>query len=286
MAHASEPVATKDGVHVEVVANAGSPAEAQRAVELGAEGIGLLRTEFLFLERDSLPDEDEQYEIYSSILAPYPNGPVVFRTLDVGGDKNVPAISMPDEQNPFLGRRGIRLSLAQPELFRIQIRAILRAAVGHNVKIMFPLVATLQDFELGKEQVDIAKGELNERGVPFNGECELGIMVEVPSAAINAPQLARHADFFSIGTNDLTQYTMAAGRDNPLVSHYFQDDHPAILRLLRLVCREAGDKQVFICGELAGRLDAIPALLNAGIQMLSVAPPLIPSVKQTVRKVE
>ena len=198
MAQAAEPVTTRDGIHVEVVANAGSPAEARRAKELGAEGIGLLRTEFLFLDRETLPDEDEQYEMYREVIEPFDDGPVVIRTLDVGGDKNVPSISMPQEQNPFLGRRGIRLSLSQPEMFRTQLRAILRAAVGHNVKIMFPLVATLGDFEGGRKQVERAKQELTERGVEFNDGCELGIMVEVPSAAVNAAYSSRVTWTFSV----------------------------------------------------------------------------------------
>jgi len=285
MAQAAEPVNTRDGVHVEVVANAGSPAEARRAKELGAEGIGLLRTEFLFLDRETLPDEDEQYEMYREVIEPFDDGPVVVRTLDVGGDKNVPSISMPQEQNPFLGRRGIRLSLSQPEMFRTQLRAILRAAVGHNVKIMFPLVATLGDFEGGRKQVDRAKQELTERGVEFNDGCELGIMVEVPSAAVNAAQLARHVDFFSIGTNDLTQYTLAVDRTNELVADLADPFDPGVLNLISRTidaAHEAG-KWAGMCGEMAGDPRALPLLLGLGLDEFSMAGGRVPKAKAGLR---
>jgi phosphotransferase system enzyme I (PtsI) len=285
MAQAAEPVTTKDGIHVEVVANAGSPAEARRAKELGAEGIGLLRTEFLFLDRETLPDEDEQYEMYREVIEPFDDGPVVIRTLDVGGDKNVPSISMPQEQNPFLGRRGIRLSLSQPEMFRTQLRAILRAAVGHNVKIMFPLVATLGDFEGGRKQVERAKQELTERGVEFNDGCELGIMVEVPSAAVNATQLARHVDFFSIGTNDLTQYTLAVDRTNELVADLADPFDPGVLTLIARTidaAHEAG-KWAGMCGEMAGDPRALPLLLGLGLDEFSMAGGRVPKAKVGLR---
>ena len=285
MAQAAEPVNTRDGVHVEVVANAGSPAEARRAKELGAEGIGLLRTEFLFLDRETLPDEDEQYEMYREVIEPFDDGPVVVRTLDVGGDKNVPSISMPQEQNPFLGRRGIRLSLSQPEMFRTQLRAILRAAVGHNVKIMFPLVATLGDFERGRKQVERAKQELTEREVEFNDQCELGIMVEVPSAAVNAVQLARHVDFFSIGTNDLTQYTLAVDRTNELVADLADPFDPGVLNLISRTidaAHEAG-KWTGMCGEMAGDPRALPLLLGLGLDEFSMAGGRVPKAKAGLR---
>ncbi len=285
MEQAAEPVTTKDGIHVEVVANAGSPAEARRAKELGAEGIGLLRTEFLFLDRETLPDEDEQYEMYREVIKPFPDGPVVIRTLDVGGDKNVPSISMPREQNPFLGRRGIRLSLSQPEMFRTQLRAILRAAVGHNVKIMFPLVATLGDFERGREQVERAKQELTERGIEFNDGCELGIMVEVPSAAVNAAQLARHVDFFSIGTNDLTQYTLAVDRTNELVADLADPFDPGVLNLISRTIDAAHEqgKWAGMCGELAGDPRALPLLLGLGLDEFSMAGGRVPKAKAGLR---
>jgi phosphotransferase system enzyme I (PtsI) len=286
LSEAAEPVTTTDGAHVEVVANAGSPAEARRAAELGAEGIGLLRTEFLFLDRDTLPDEDEQYEMYREILEPFPSGPVVIRTLDVGGDKNVPAISMPSEQNPFLGRRGIRLSLSQPEVFRTQLRAILRAAVDHNVKIMFPLVATPGDFEGGREQVELAKKELTDRSVEFNDECELGIMIEVPSAAVNAPQLAPHVDFFSIGTNDLTQYTLAVDRTNELVADLADPFDPAVLYLIARTIDAAHEqgKWAGMCGEMAGDPLALPLLLGLGLDEFSMAGGRVPRAKAALRK--
>jgi phosphotransferase system enzyme I (PtsI) len=286
MARAAEPVTTTDGLRVEVVANAGSPAEARRAAELGAEGIGLLRTEFLFLDRETLPDEDEQYGMYREILEPFPRGPVVIRTLDVGGDKNVPAITMPSEQNPFLGRRGIRLSRAQPEVFRTQIRAILRAAVGRNVKIMFPLVATLGDFEAGREQVEIARTELAERGAEFNPDCELGVMIEVPSAAVNAPQLARHVDFFSIGTNDLTQYTLAVDRTNELVAELADPFDPAVLHLIARTIDAAHEqgKWAGMCGEMAGDPLALPLLLGLGLDEFSMAGGRVPRAKAALRQ--
>ncbi len=231
--------------------------------------------------RDTFPTEEELVEEMAKVLSPLEEHRCVVRLMDIGGDKELPFLESFSESNPFLGRRGIRLLFNYPKLLKVQLRALIHLAKNFQIQIMVPMVTVADDM---KQVRNILQEEAAQMGV--DDPPPLVALIETPAAALCTTEIARYSDSLSVGTNDLTQYTMAAGRDNPLVSHYFQDDHPAILRLLRLVCREAGDKQVFICGELAGRLDAIPALLNAGIQMLSVAPPLIPSVKQTVRKIE
>lgn len=284
--HANEPVTTSDGVTLEIVANIGSLAEAKAARSQGAEGVGLLRTEFLFLDRRTLPEEEEQYRIYREIAEVFGKDPVVIRTLDVGGDKSVPAIDLPREQNPFLGKRAIRLSLAEPEIFRTQLRAILRAGVGHNIKIMFPLIGTVGELRKAKEQLAIARKELEERGVDYDQSMEVGMMIEVPSAAVIAPQLAEEVDFFSIGTNDLTQYTLAVDRTNEHVATLADSFDPAVINLVGKVI-EAGHfngRWVGMCGEMAGNPQALPLLLGLGLDEFSMSGGAIPEAKERLRK--
>lgn len=284
-AHAFEPARSRDGVQIEVVANIGTASDADRAQRAGAEGVGLFRTEFLFIDRGAPPTEEEQFETYRRVFEVFGERPVVVRTLDVGGDKNVPGIELGDEMNPFLGKRGIRLTLDEPELFRTQLRALLRAAVGANLKLMFPMVASLSEIEETRAAVDAAKRELDERGVDRAHSFEIGIMVEVPSAAVTADLLAPHVDFFSIGTNDLTQYTLAVDRTNAAVAHMADALHPAVLRLIASVidAAHANGKWVGLCGELAGDPVAAPVLLGLGLDEWSMNPPAIPLVKERVR---
>ncbi len=275
---------TGDGQQVEVVANIGSVDEAETILAFGAEGVGLLRTEFLYLERDTVPTEEEQFEAYHRIAEVLGQRPLIIRTLDVGGDKALPYLSTPPEENPFLGHRGIRLCLAEPETFKSQLRAILRAACGHNIKVMFPMVASVDEVRRAKACLEEARAELVADGVPY-GQPEIGIMVEIPAAAITADQLAHEVDFFSIGTNDLTQYTLAADRTNTLVQSIADALHPAVLRLIAETIRQAHQAGIWVglCGELAGNAAAVPVLLGLGLDEFSMAATAIPGVKAAIR---
>ena len=282
---AHEPAVTRDGHRVEVAANIGNVEGAQEALEAGAEGVGLLRTEFLYLERSHLPDEEEQYHAYRAIADAFGHRPVILRTLDIGGDKELPYLNLPQEMNPFLGVRAIRLCLAQPDLFKPQLRAALRAGADRNLRIMFPMVATVDEVKKARALLDECRTQLLAEGQPASEEMEVGIMVEIPTAALLAELLAAEVDFFSIGTNDLAQYTMAADRTNARVAHLATGFQPAVLRLVRDVIAAAHDqnKWVGLCGELAGEPLAIPILLGLGIDELSMNPPAIPQAKQVIR---
>ncbi len=282
---ASQPVVTLDGLHVEVVANIGGVSDARKAVGLGAEGVGLLRTEFLYLDSDHLPDEEEQYLAYREIVEIFGEQPVVLRTLDIGGDKELPFLKPIPEMNPFLGLRALRLCLVRPELFRPQLRAALRAGVGRNLKLMFPMVATPGEVRAGRAMLEQCRQELRSEGKQTADAMEIGIMVEIPAAAICADQLAKEVDFFSIGTNDLSQYTMAADRTNANVAGLASAFQPAVLRLIQMVI-EAGHrhgKWVGMCGELAGEPLALPILLGMGLDEFSMNAPAIPFAKQILR---
>ncbi len=284
----SKPAVTPDGRHVEIGANLGGAGreEALRALELGAEEIGLLRTEFLYMERHSPPDEEEQIKAYAQYVEVMDGRPIIFRTVDIGGDKPLPYLDLPEEMNPFLGKRGIRLSLANPDLFRTQLRAILRAGAGvSGIKIMFPMVASLDEVIAAKARLEEARRSLEAEGQPCAENVEVGIMVEIPSAAVLADVLAPEVDFFSIGTNDLSQYTMAADRTHPDVGKMADAFHPAVLRLVKQVVEAAhkADVWVGICGELAGDSLAAPVLLGLGVDELSMASTSIPSVKEKIR---
>ncbi|MEW5957779.1 MAG: phosphoenolpyruvate--protein phosphotransferase, partial [Chloroflexota bacterium] len=276
---AKHPAITTDNHQVEVVANIGHLAEAKQALAYGAEGVGLLRTEFLFLDRNQPPGEDEQFEVYRDIALALAGRPVIIRTLDVGGDKPLPYLTLPAEENPFLGQRGIRLCLARPELLRTQVRAVLRAAEYGKLRLMFPMIATFEDWNTAKRLVSEVRAELKANPI------ELGIMIEVPAAALLAPIFAREVDFFSIGTNDLTQYTLAMDRTNPTLSAQADGLNPAVLQLIdrTVQAAHAAGKWVGVCGELAANPQAVPILVGLGVDELSASVPAIPAVKAQIR---
>jgi multiphosphoryl transfer protein len=287
LASAQRPARTLDGRRIEVAANVGSPADVDAAVANGAEGVGLLRTEFLFLERNSVPSEDEQYAAYADMAERLKGRPLILRTLDVGADKPLPYVPRRPEANPFLGVRGIRLGLDQPELLETQLRAALRVAALYQLKVMFPMVTTLAEYRQAVSVLDRARRLLEERGETA-GRLEVGIMVEVPAAALTAESFAPEVDFFSIGTNDLVQYTMAAERGNEAVAGLADGLHPAVLRLIRgvVAAAEAHGKWVGVCGELGADPLAVPVLVGLGVSELSVNPPAIPATKEAVRQVD
>jgi len=282
-----QPAITTDGHQVEVVANIGNVDGIQTAKDAGAEGVGLLRSEFLYLERQNLPSEEEQYKKYKTIADAFGELPVILRSLDVGGDKDIPYIDMPSEANPFLGVRAIRLCLTRPELFKPQLRAALRAGYGNNLKLMFPMVATVSDVESIREVLEECKEELRAEGQNVAEKMDIGIMIEIPSAAVLADQLAEVVDFFSIGTNDLSQYTMAADRTNAHVATLASGFQPAVFRLIKIVIdsAHAKGKWVGLCGEMAGELLAIPILLGLGLDEFSMNPPAIPYAKRLISSI-
>ncbi|WP_353267186.1 phosphoenolpyruvate--protein phosphotransferase [Gemmatimonas sp.] len=280
LAVAMEPATTTDGHRVEVVANIGAVSEGARVADVGGEGVGLLRSEFLFMDRRTAPDEDEQTNSYATVARALGRERIlVIRTLDVGGDKPLPYLDVAAELNPFLGERGVRLTLARPELFRTQVRAILRASASGKVAMMFPMIATLAEWRAAKALVEREREALGVAPIP------VGIMVEVPAAALIAEQFAREADFFSIGTNDLTQYTMAMDRTNPRLAPQVDALHPSVLRLIErtVVGARAHARWVGVCGALAGDLHAVPILIGLGVDELSADIPLVPAVKARVR---
>jgi phosphoenolpyruvate-protein phosphotransferase (PTS system enzyme I) len=277
---------TSDGHHVELAANIGTPEDVKGVIENGGEGIGLYRTEFLYMGRDQLPTEAEQYEAYKSVLVDMDGKPVVVRTLDIGGDKELPYLELPNEMNPFLGFRAIRLCLEMKDMFRTQLRALLRASIHGNLKIMFPMIATLDEFRQAKAVLEEEKEKLNNEGIAVSKDIEIGIMVEIPSTAVMADLFAKEVDFFSIGTNDLIQYTMAADRMNEQVSYLYQPYNPAILRLIKRVIEAAHreEKWVGMCGEMAGDEVAIPILLGLGLDEFSMSASSILSARSQILK--
>jgi phosphoenolpyruvate-protein phosphotransferase (PTS system enzyme I) len=274
---------TKDGRRIEVAANIGSAEEAESALEWGAEGVGLFRTEFLFMKRPDLPSEEEQYEAYRKVVETFGERPTIIRTLDVGGDKDLPDVDQPAEENPFLGWRGIRMCLDVPELFKPQLRAILRAASHGNLRIMFPMVVDNVELRAAKEILAECREELENEGTKF-GEVEVGVMVETPAAAIRAADIAPEVSFFSIGTNDLVQYTLAADRGNERLRRLQSADHPAVLDLIGQTCQAAREAGVWVgmCGEAAGEPALIPKLIELGVTELSMSAPSIPKAKKIV----
>ncbi|RSK25887.1 phosphoenolpyruvate--protein phosphotransferase [Bacillus sp. HMF5848] len=275
---------SKDGYHVELAANIGNPNDLETVLKNGAEGIGLYRTEFLYMDRNQLPTEDEQFESYKAVLEGMEGKPVVIRTLDIGGDKELPYLQLPKELNPFLGFRAIRLCLEQTDIFRTQLRALLRASVYGNLKIMFPMIATLEELRQAKAILEEERMKLKDKGITVSDTIEIGMMVEIPSAAISADTFAKEVDFFSIGTNDLIQYTMAADRMNEKVSYLYQPYHPSILRLVKLVI-DAAHKQgkwVGMCGEMAGNPIAIRILLGMGLDEFSMSASSILSSRELI----
>ncbi len=284
---AAQPAITHDGQRVEVVANIGSLDDALEAMKHGAEGVGLLRTEFLFLDRATAPDEEEQVRAYSAIFqAIGPSKPIVVRTLDIGGDKPAPYLDAPKEDNPFLGLRGVRLTLRFKSLFQTQLRSLLRAGAGYDLRVMFPMVSTPDEFFDARQLLYECRASLMAEGLACIQDCQVGIMVEVPSAAILARVFAREVDFFSIGTNDLSQYALAAERTSADVAHLADPLHPSVLQLIQQVIQaaHANRKWVGLCGELAGNPLATPLLLGLGLDEFSASPRSLPLLKQAIRK--
>ncbi len=247
----------------------------------GAEGVGLFRTEYLFLNRDRLPSEEEQYQVYRQVAETLKPDPVVIRTLDLGADKLLPLLGMPAETNPALGWRAIRYCLQHEEMFRAQLRAVLRASVSGNVKLMYPMISSLDELIQANTFLEQFKAELRQEGVPFNDQLEVGIMVETPAAVIISDRLSRRVQFFSVGTNDLIQYTLAVDRVNEKIAHLYEPTHPAIIRLIHQTVQaaRARDTWVSVCGEMAGDIELTPLLLGLGVDELSAAPPALPPLK-------
>ena len=276
---------SQDGTRIELLANVNGPADAVMAVQAGATGVGLYRTEYLFLTHPTVPDEEEQLTAYIEVLKAAPNRTATIRTLDLGGDKHVPYFGDQREANPFMGWRSIRLSSAYPEFFQTQLRAILRAGLHGKVSILFPMISTLEEVQRLKRVVQRTKAKLLREGVPFEDNVPIGVMLEVPAAALCIDALLEEADFVSIGSNDLIQYVMAADRDNPKVAHLCEPFNPAVMRLLNRViraCTHQG-KPVTLCGEMAGRPRCFLPLFGMGLRRLSMSPAFIPSIKELAR---
>jgi phosphocarrier protein FPr len=285
-ATAHHPATTQDGVSIEVAANIGRPHEALEALNFGAEGVGLFRTEFLFMAQDRAPTEEEQLQAYRQAAQAMAQRPVIIRTLDVGGDKPLPYLEPDHEDNPFLGLRGIRFCLAHADLFKTQLRAILRASPGHRFKLMFPMIGALAELRAAKQILAAVQMELQQANLAYDETMEVGIMIEIPSAVAIAGQLAAEVDFFSIGSNDLAQYVMAADRGNSSVAALANALHPAVLRHIRQTVQAAHAAGIWVglCGELAGNELATPLLIGLGLDELSLSPPHIPAVKTAIRQ--
>ncbi|SFS31015.1 phosphoenolpyruvate--protein phosphotransferase [Marininema halotolerans] len=284
---ASLDATTSDGKRIQVFANIGSPGDADQALANGAEGIGLFRTEFLYLENDHWPTEEEQIKAYSHVLKAFQNKPVIIRTLDIGGDKDLPYANLPKEDNPFLGHRAIRYCLANPAVFKTQLKALLRSSIHGDLWIMLPMVENLSEIQETKSLLDECRRELTQKNIPFAETIKVGIMIEVPAAAIYADVLAKEVDFMSIGTNDLTQYTLAADRGNEQVAHLYDAAHPAVLRLVKKTCEAANQAGIIagMCGELAGDTMMAEILIGLGLHELSMSAGAIPEMKEQVRQI-
>ena len=277
----TSPSQTKDGAALEICANIGTPQEAQQAMKYGADGVGLFRSEFLFMDRDALPTEDEQFEAYRTAAQTMAGKPLIIRTLDVGGDKKLPTLELPHEDNPFLGFRAIRMTLSHPEIFRPQLRAILRAAAYGDVRVMFPMIGSMDQLREAKALLREQEQTLQAEGVP-TGSVKVGMMVEIPAAAVLAEEFAKEVDFFSIGTNDLTQYTLAVERGNASVAHLYAPEHPAVLRLIAMTAQAAAERHIpcGMCGEAAGDPKLAPAFVGMGVNELSMSPRRVPAVRK------
>lgn len=279
------PAVTPDGLKIELWGNIAHPDEASAVLSSGGSGIGLFRTEFLFMNRNTPPSEDEQFEAYRKVLDEMKPHPVVIRTLDAGGDKEIPYLNIPKEDNPFLGYRAIRIGLTEEQLLITQLKALIRSSICGNLYIMFPMISSLWEIRRAKTLIQKAASQLDDKGMRY-GKLKVGIMIEIPSAAIMAEELAKEVDFFSIGTNDLTQYTLAVDRGNSKVSQWYDHLHPAVLKLIAMTSKAAKTQKIElgICGEMAGDPFALPVLLGLGFDELSMSPPAIPKIKRLVRK--
>jgi len=280
LASAHEAAITRDGHRVEVVANIGSKADAEKAIPMGTEGVGLLRSELVFMDRATAPTEEEQTNLYRSVAQILGDRPLIIRTLDVGGDKPLPYLPIPHEENPFLGERGVRIGFDRPEILRTQLRAILQASRHGNVKVMFPMIARMEDWHMAKGMLDEETAKL---GLP---PIQAGIMVEVPAVAVIADQFAKVVDFFSVGTNDLTQYTLAMDRGHPKLAAFADALNPGVLKLIGMAAQAANKhgKWCGVCGGVASDPQAVPILIGLGVKELSVSIPTIPSIKAQVRE--
>ena len=278
---------TTDGHHVELFGNIGKAKDAKNALTMGAQGIGLYRTEFLYMENDELPAEDVQFEEYKKVAQDMKGKPVIIRTMDIGGDKELKCLDLPSEMNPFLGYRAIRISLNRPDIFKVQLRALLRASAFGDIHIMYPMIASVEEVKQANAMLDECKEELTAEGKEFNKDIKVGIMIEVPAAAIISPILAKYVDFFSIGTNDLCQYTLAVDRMNEAIGSLYQPLHPGVLRLIKHVIDASHEQGKFtgMCGELASDPVATMILLGLGLDEFSMTASSIPLIKNILRSV-
>ena len=276
-----KPAITRDGQKISVEANLAAHASIETVIDNGADGVGLFRIEELYFARELPPSEEELFRELQHLLAPLREKPVTIRLLDAGGDKAIPSLRLPSESNPLLGKRGVRLLLDYPQLARTQLKTLLRLSQLQDIRILVPMVTLDRDMQQMRELLVTVAHEMDIEKLP-----PLGAMIETPAAALTVGQIAKHSDFLSVGTNDLTQYTMVAGRDNATVSSYYEDTHPSMLRLLGIIIAEASGRPVTICGEMAGREDVIPTLLELGFRALSVSPPLIPTTKELIRSID
>ncbi len=283
-----KPTVTLDGIPVILSANVEQPSDTEAVLASGAEGVGLFRTEYLYINREVLPNEEEQFQAYFQVADALKPSPVIIRTLDLGGDKFLSHLNVPQEMNPFLGWRAIRFCLQEREIFRVQLRAILRASVVGNIKMMYPMISGLDELNQANALLEEFKGELRKEGVPFDENLEVGAMIEIPSAAIAADSLARRVKFFSVGTNDLIQYSLAVDRLNERIAHLYEPTHPAIIRLIKMTA-DAGAKHgvwTGVCGEMAGDPVLTPLLLGLGVTELSAAPGAVPQIKYLIRRLK
>lgn len=282
------PAVTLDGTRITLSANIGATSDIEAVRKSGAEGVGLFRTEYLFINRDTLPTEEEQFEAFKEVAAALKPDPVVLRTLDLGGDKFATHLQVPTEMNPFLGWRAIRFCLQEKDIFRTHLRAILRASAFGNIKLMYPMISTLSELETANGLVAQYQQELKADGLAYDPNMEIGLMIEIPSAALIADTLAKRAKFFSIGSNDLIQYCMAVDRLNEKIAHLYEPTHPALLRLVKMTVEAAHRRQIWsgVCGEIASDLAMVPLLLGMGVDELSVAPPYVAQVKYLIRRIK